>query len=381
MPGGQAEGETPMRIRMRSGLAMAGAILAASGAAAQTSGDGASLRLLAPEALSAAPGQPAAPVPDTMAQLRAQIESVVGRALADGRSDAYVDALVNEAAAEGKLFVPADMMRGDGSVDTPALLSLLDTPREGATGVPRPDAAATRTAQSGIQPAPGASGARPAPQSRDQRAPDTATGARPAIQPSAGASANVGVQPAPGATAIEPDAPAIAPEDATAGGGLPLPGASAPRAPDVGTTAGAGVSQAGGAAVTGLQPAPGATAESEPTPAEPAVEAEAKAKAAEAATALALQPAPGETGAAREPAEPEADVAEPAEAEADAVADAGESGEEPRFYVVQQGDSLSGIAEQIYGNPFRFEEIFRANRDILTSPERIYVGQRLRIPR
>lgn len=51
-----------------------------------------------------------------------------------------------------------------------------------------------------------------------------------------------------------------------------------------------------------------------------------------------------------------------------------------RFYTVQAGDSLGGIAQRFYGSAARFETIFDANRQLLSSPDRIRVGQRLVIP-
>jgi nucleoid-associated protein YgaU len=51
-----------------------------------------------------------------------------------------------------------------------------------------------------------------------------------------------------------------------------------------------------------------------------------------------------------------------------------------QHYVVQKGDSLSKIAEQFYGDKMLYPKIFEANRDILTDPNKIKPGQKLRIP-
>lgn len=51
-----------------------------------------------------------------------------------------------------------------------------------------------------------------------------------------------------------------------------------------------------------------------------------------------------------------------------------------RFYTVQSGDSLGAIAIKFYGNSNQFERIFQANKGLLSSPDRIRVGQRLVIP-
>ncbi len=51
-----------------------------------------------------------------------------------------------------------------------------------------------------------------------------------------------------------------------------------------------------------------------------------------------------------------------------------------RFYEVLSGDSLAFIALQFYGTTNSYSRIFEANRDVIDSPERIRIGQRLRIP-
>ncbi len=53
------------------------------------------------------------------------------------------------------------------------------------------------------------------------------------------------------------------------------------------------------------------------------------------------------------------------------------------IYVVQEGDSLWKIAgkEKVYGDPFKWEMIYTANRDVIENPHRIYPGQILIIPR
>jgi nucleoid-associated protein YgaU len=49
-------------------------------------------------------------------------------------------------------------------------------------------------------------------------------------------------------------------------------------------------------------------------------------------------------------------------------------------YVVKNGDSLSKIAEEFYGDKMLYPKIFEANRDQLTDPNKIKPGQKLRIP-
>ena len=52
----------------------------------------------------------------------------------------------------------------------------------------------------------------------------------------------------------------------------------------------------------------------------------------------------------------------------------------PKFYTVKSGDTLSSIAQTELGDSARYTEIFNANRNILSNPDAIDVGQTLRIP-
>jgi LysM repeat protein len=49
-------------------------------------------------------------------------------------------------------------------------------------------------------------------------------------------------------------------------------------------------------------------------------------------------------------------------------------------YTVKPGDTLSKISQHIYGDPNRYTEIFEANKDQLSDPNKIQPGQTLRIP-
>jgi LysM repeat protein len=51
-----------------------------------------------------------------------------------------------------------------------------------------------------------------------------------------------------------------------------------------------------------------------------------------------------------------------------------------KTYTVAAGDSLSKIAKQFYGNANDYMKIFEANKDKLTDPNTIKVGQQLVIP-
>ncbi len=53
---------------------------------------------------------------------------------------------------------------------------------------------------------------------------------------------------------------------------------------------------------------------------------------------------------------------------------------EAKFYTVKKGDSLSKIAKHEYGDAMKYQNIFEANRPMLTDPNLIYPGQVLRIP-
>ena len=49
-------------------------------------------------------------------------------------------------------------------------------------------------------------------------------------------------------------------------------------------------------------------------------------------------------------------------------------------YTVQPGDTMQKIAQAVYGDGSRWKEIFEANRDTISDPNLIQVGQELVIP-
>lgn len=53
---------------------------------------------------------------------------------------------------------------------------------------------------------------------------------------------------------------------------------------------------------------------------------------------------------------------------------------ESTFYTVKSGDTLSKVAKEVYGNANLYTKIFEANQPMLSHPDKIYVGQVLRIP-
>jgi LysM repeat protein len=68
---------------------------------------------------------------------------------------------------------------------------------------------------------------------------------------------------------------------------------------------------------------------------------------------------------------------QPQAAAAAAAAGGGGAGQ---TYTVKPGDTLSKIAKQFYGNANDYNKIFEANKDQLSSPDRINAGQELKIP-
>ena len=58
----------------------------------------------------------------------------------------------------------------------------------------------------------------------------------------------------------------------------------------------------------------------------------------------------------------------------------GSSSTANKVYVVVSGDSLSKIAKREYGDAGAWTRIFEANKDILKDPDKIFPGQKLKIP-
>lgn len=54
---------------------------------------------------------------------------------------------------------------------------------------------------------------------------------------------------------------------------------------------------------------------------------------------------------------------------------------EAEFYVIESGDMLWAIAEKFLGNGSKYPEIFEANREVIEDPDKIFPGQKIRIPR
>lgn len=54
--------------------------------------------------------------------------------------------------------------------------------------------------------------------------------------------------------------------------------------------------------------------------------------------------------------------------------------EKAEVYEIVSGDTLGGIAKKYYGSASKYMKIFEANREIISDPNKIYPGQKIRIP-
>jgi LysM repeat protein len=70
----------------------------------------------------------------------------------------------------------------------------------------------------------------------------------------------------------------------------------------------------------------------------------------------------------------------PAAQSAPAAAAQPSAGQQIITYTVQSGDTLSGIAKKFLGNANEYMDIFNANRDQLSDPDKIKPGQVLKLP-
>lgn len=50
------------------------------------------------------------------------------------------------------------------------------------------------------------------------------------------------------------------------------------------------------------------------------------------------------------------------------------------FYEIQSGDTLSGIAKRYYKDAMQYTKIFEANQGVIEDPNKIYPGQKIKIP-
>lgn len=63
------------------------------------------------------------------------------------------------------------------------------------------------------------------------------------------------------------------------------------------------------------------------------------------------------------------------------VAPEAEAAVEVEYYTIESGDTLWAIASKFLGNGSKYPEIFEANREVIEDPDKIFVGQKIRIPK
>jgi nucleoid-associated protein YgaU len=68
------------------------------------------------------------------------------------------------------------------------------------------------------------------------------------------------------------------------------------------------------------------------------------------------------------------------EVKADAL-QAPPAAEQVDYYIIQKGDSLSAIAQRLYGKASAYPRLFEANREVIRDPDLIFPGQKIRVPR
>ena len=54
--------------------------------------------------------------------------------------------------------------------------------------------------------------------------------------------------------------------------------------------------------------------------------------------------------------------------------------EKAEIYEIVSGDTLGAISKRYYGTASKYMKIFEANKDIISDPNKIYPGQKIRIP-
>ncbi len=65
----------------------------------------------------------------------------------------------------------------------------------------------------------------------------------------------------------------------------------------------------------------------------------------------------------------------------DVYAAALEAASDVEYYEIQSGDTLGAIAKRYYGNANDYPKIFEANQEVIIDPDKIFVGQKIRIPK
>jgi nucleoid-associated protein YgaU len=57
-----------------------------------------------------------------------------------------------------------------------------------------------------------------------------------------------------------------------------------------------------------------------------------------------------------------------------------EEKEKVEYYVIVSGDTLGGIAKRFYGKASQYTRIHAANKELIPDPNKIYPGQKIKIP-
>ena len=55
--------------------------------------------------------------------------------------------------------------------------------------------------------------------------------------------------------------------------------------------------------------------------------------------------------------------------------------DDDQYYIIQKGDSLWKIASKAYGDGTLHTKVFEANREVIEDPDKIFPGQKIRIPK
>lgn len=63
------------------------------------------------------------------------------------------------------------------------------------------------------------------------------------------------------------------------------------------------------------------------------------------------------------------------------IANGEQLGGDDEFYVIQKGDTLWKIAERAYGNGTKYTAIVEANKEVIKDADKIFAGQKIRIPK
>lgn len=51
------------------------------------------------------------------------------------------------------------------------------------------------------------------------------------------------------------------------------------------------------------------------------------------------------------------------------------------YYTIVKGDTLGKIAKRFYGDPMKYKQLFEANREVIEDPDKIFPGQKIRVPK